>query len=316
MTPMTDTNHTRDDTSTDPSTTDLSTGSGPRAGVDPRAGDDPSTTDLSTGSRPRASTGDDTGTGPRPDASPGPLTGRTALVTGASSGIGRAVARQLAGAGATVAAVARRADRLVDLGPGITAVPADVSDAQALAVAVEHAVRELGPPDLVVASAGVMLPADVDGSPLELWRRTIDVNITGIAATVAATVPHLIAAAAEGRTADLVLVSSIGDVLAFPGYAFYSASKAAVTKLCHDLHLDLAPRGVRTLNLRPGLVASELQGNVTHPRRRAELEEWLDEITALEPDDVAGPLVAALALPRHVSVSELTIVPSAQVASV
>ena len=251
----------------------------------------------------------------RTDASTRPLAGRVAFVTGASSGIGEAVARQLADAGALVAAVARRADRLADLGDGITPVPVDVTDPQAVAAAVERVVDELGPPDLVVASAGVMLPSDVEDTRLDLWQRTIDVNLTGIAATLAATVPHLIAAAAEGRTADLVLVSSVGDRLAFPGYAFYSASKAAVTKLCHDLHLDLAPFGVRTLNLRPGLVASELQTNVTDAGRREALLQWLEEITALEPDDVAGPLVAALSLPRHVCISELTIVPTAQVDS-
>jgi NADP-dependent 3-hydroxy acid dehydrogenase YdfG len=110
-----------------------------------------------------------------------------------------------------------------------------------------------------------------------------------------------------------VMVSSVGDQLSFPGYAFYGASKAAVTKLCHELHLDLAPHGVRTLNLRPGLVASELQSKVTDPARREQLEQWLEDITALTPDEIAGPLVAALGLPRHVCVSELTVVPTAQV---
>jgi NADP-dependent 3-hydroxy acid dehydrogenase YdfG len=254
-----------------------------------------------------------TATSRRPAPADAPLTGRVAFVTGASSGIGQAIARQLADAGARVAAVARRADRLDALGPDVLAVPADVSDPDAVRAAVERTVAELGPPDLVVTAAGVMLPSDIDEARLDLWQRTFDVNLTGIAATVAATVPHLIAAAADGRTADLVMVSSVGDQLSFPGYAFYGASKAAVTKLCHELHLDLAPHGVRTLNLRPGLVASELQSKVTDPARREQLEQWLEDITALTPDEIAGPLVAALGLPRHVCVSELTVVPTAQV---
>lgn len=250
------------------------------------------------------------------DAADGPLTGRVAIVTGASSGIGEAIARRLADAGAVVAAIARRADRLEKLGAGITPVPADVTDARAVAAAVGRVVQELGAPDLVVANAGVMLPSDLADTRLDEWQRTIDVNITGVAATVAATIPHLVAAAADGRTADLVLVSSVGDTLAFPGYAFYTASKAAITKLSHDLRLDLSALGVRTLNLRPGLVATELQGNVTHDGLRADLEQWVDEIAVLQPDDIAVPLVAALALPRHVNVSELTVVPTAQVAAV
>jgi NADP-dependent 3-hydroxy acid dehydrogenase YdfG len=268
-----------------------------------------------------------TGTSPTPTSDPtdpaaataagtSPFTGRVAVVTGASSGIGRAIARRLAEGGATVAAVARRGDRLAELGPGITAVPADVADPRAVAAAIDRVVDELGPPDLVVAAAGVMLPNDVTEPRLDEWQRTISVNITGVAAVVTATVGHLAAAAADGRAADLVLVSSIGDQVSFPGYAFYGASKAAVTKLSHDLHLDLAPLGVRTMNVRPGLVDTELQGNVTHPQRRAELEQWFEDITALSPDDVAHAVLAALAVPRHVNVSEITIVPTAQAAPV
>jgi NADP-dependent 3-hydroxy acid dehydrogenase YdfG len=242
--------------------------------------------------------------------------GRTAVVTGASSGIGRAIARQLAVAGAAVAAVARRADRLGEIGGGVLPVTADVADADAVARAVARVVDELGPPDLVVANAGVMLPSHPTAAHLDEWQRMIAVNVGGVTATVAATVPHLVAAAADGRIADLVVVSSVGDTTSFPEYAVYGATKAAVTKLCHDLRLDLAPLGVRTLNLRPGLVATELQGNVTKPDRRAELEQWLEDITALTPDDVAGAVLAALAVPRHVNVSELTIVPTAQVDAV
>jgi NADP-dependent 3-hydroxy acid dehydrogenase YdfG len=260
------------------------------------------------------------GTGPHADThaetASGAFAGRVAVVTGASSGIGRAIARQLAEGGATVAAVARRGDRLAELGPGITAVPADVADPQAVAAAIDRVVDELGPPDLVVTAAGVMLPNDVTEPRLDEWQRTISVNIAGVAAVVTATVGHLAAAAADGRAADLVLVSSIGDQVSFPGYAFYGASKAAVSKLSHDLHLDLAPLGVRTMNVRPGLVDTELQGNVTHPQRRAELEQWLEDITALGPDDVAHAVLAALAVPRHVNVSEITIVPTAQAAPV
>ena len=244
------------------------------------------------------------------------FTGRTALVTGASSGIGRAIVGQLAQAGAAVAAIARRADRLAEIGSGVMPVVSDVADADALARAVDRVVSELGPPDLVVANAGVMLPSPVTAARLDEWQRTISVNIGGVAATIAATVPHLVAAAAEGRTADLVIVSSIGDAIAFPEYAFYSASKAAVTKLSHDLRADLAPLGVRTLNVRPGLVATEMHGKVTQPERRAELEQWLDEITPLTADDVARAVLAALAVPRHVNVSEITVLPTAQVAPV
>lgn len=254
-----------------------------------------------------------TQTTPSPSSGAPDFTGRIAVVTGASSGIGRAVARQLADAGAAVAAVARRGDRLAEIGSGVTPVTADVSDADDVARAVERVVDELGPPDLVVANAGVMLPSHATSPQLDEWQRMVAVNVGGVVATVAATTSHLAAAAADGRTADLVIVSSVGDAISFPEYAVYGATKAAVTKLCHDLRLDLAPLGVRTLNVRPGLVATELQTNVTKPDRRAELVQWLDEITPLSPDDLARSVLAALAVPRHVNVTELTVVPTAQI---
>jgi NADP-dependent 3-hydroxy acid dehydrogenase YdfG len=253
---------------------------------------------------------------PTPDTLHRPLTGRIALVTGASSGIGEAIARRFADAGALVAAVARRADRLAGLGPGITPVPADVTDAAALAAAVERVAAELGAPDLVVANAGVMLPSAPEAGDLAVWQQTIDVNISGVAATIAATVPHLVAAAAEGRTADLVLVSSIGDALAFPGYAFYTASKAMVTKLSHDLRLDLSPLGVRTSNVRPGLVATELPEKLPPSPFRDQLDEMVATMGPLAAADVAAAVLAAVALPRHVNISELAIVPTGQPAPV
>ncbi|HEY8543922.1 MAG TPA: SDR family oxidoreductase [Acidimicrobiales bacterium] len=246
----------------------------------------------------------------------GPLAGRVALVTGASSGIGAAVARRFAEAGARVGAVARREDRLAALGDGVVPLPADVTDPAAVAAAVDRAVRDLGAPDLVVANAGVMLPSPSDEARLDVWQRNIDVNVTGVAATVAAVVPHLVAAAAEGRTADLVLVSSIGDALAFPGYAAYTASKAWVTKFSHDLRFDLAPLGVRTLNVRPGLVVTELMEKVGEGVYRESLDEMAATMGPLSADDVAGTVLAAVALPRHVNVSELAIVPTGQPAPV
>lgn len=141
-------------------------------------------------------------------------------------------------------------------------------------------------------------------------------NVGGVIATLAATLPHLKAAAAEGKTADLVFTSSVGDVLSFPGYAAYTASKAAVTKLSRDVRLDLSPLGIRTLNLRPGLVATEIQDAITDAAMRAEFDEWIGSVKVLTADDVARSVVAALSVPRHVNITELTIVPTEQAAAV
>lgn len=252
-------------------------------------------------------------TSPTSASTQSPLAGRVAVVTGASSGIGRAIARQLADAGAQVAGLARRADRLAELGPGVTPVTVDVADPHAVAAALGRVVDEVGAPDLVVANAGIGLPNQPGEVLLEGWLRTIEVNVGGVIATLAATVPHLKAAAADGRAADFVVMSSVGDTISVPGYAGYTASKAAVTKLVRDVHLELSPLGIRTLNVRPGLVATEIQDGITDAAMRDEYTAWIQSLRALTPDDVAGPVVAALSLPRHVNVSELTIVPTEQV---
>lgn len=255
----------------------------------------------------------DTITNPQTHTAESPLAGRVAVVTGASSGIGSAIARRLADAGAKVAGIARRADRLAELGPGVLPVTADVADAKALAAAIDQVVQELGGLDLVVANAGIALPSAPGEVQLDEWQRTIEVNVGGVIATLAATVPHLKAAAAEGRVADLVLTSSVGDTISLPGYAAYTASKAAVTKLCRDVRLELAPLGIRTLNLRPGVVVTEIQDGFTNEAMRAEFDEWTSSMKALTGDDVAQAVVAALAVPPHVNISELTIVPTEQV---
>jgi len=240
-----------------------------------------------------------------------PFQDRVAIVTGASSGIGAAIARSLADGGAQVAGLARRTERVAELGAGITPVAADVTDPTSLGAAVDHVVQELGVPDLVVANAGVAHGSPLDDIRLDDWQHQIDVNISGVVATVAATIPHLAAAAAQGRAADLVVISSVVDALSFPAFALYGASKAAVTKLTHDLRLDLSPQGIRTLNVRPGAVETEILDGVAE-----DLAAGFKEIPALEPRDIASAVVAALALPSHVNISELTVVPTGQPAAV
>jgi len=257
----------------------------------------------------------DTITHPQEQTTETPLTGRVAVVTGASSGIGSAIARQLADAGARVAGLARRAERLKELGPDVLAVTADVVDQASLDAAIDRVVQELGAPDLVVANAGIALPSRPGELQLDEWQRTIEVNVGGVIATLAATLPHLKAAAAEGKIADLVFTSSVGDVLSFPGYAAYTASKAAVTKLSRDVRLDLSPLGIRTLNVRPGLVATEIQDAIADEAMRAEFDEWIGSVKVLTADDVARSVVAALSVPRHVNITELTIVPTEQAAA-
>jgi NADP-dependent 3-hydroxy acid dehydrogenase YdfG len=250
---------------------------------------------------------------PSPAALDRPLTGRVAVVTGASSGIGAATARALAADGAKVALLARRRDRLdalaEELGDRAVALAADVADGGSLARAAEAVAAQLGRADLVVANAGIMQPGPVEAD----WRRQLDVNVSGVLATIQAFLPGLLATAEDGGAADIVTTSSIAARQRFPGYSVYGATKAAVTALAEGIRVDLGPRGVRVTNIEPGLVATELQGNVEDPDSHAFLETWLAEVPPIDARHV-GELIAFLASrPKEVNVSQLTIQPTYQV---
>jgi NADP-dependent 3-hydroxy acid dehydrogenase YdfG len=250
---------------------------------------------------------------PLPAAAERPLTGRVAVVTGASSGIGTATARALASGGAKVALLARRQDRLdalaAELGPDTIALAADVGAPGGVAEAAEAVAAQLGRADLVFANAGIMQPVAFEAMTEAVWRRELDTNLAGVLATVEAFLPALLAAAEEGP-ADIVTTSSIAARIRFPGYAVYGATKAAVSALAEGLRVDLAPRGVRVTNIEPGLVATELQGNVDDAGHHANLERWLADTPPIDPRHV-GELIAYLASrPKDVNVPQLTILPT------
>ncbi len=245
------------------------------------------------------------------------LAGRIALVTGAASGIGAATARGLAAAGAAVGLLARRADRLEALAAELgaeraVALPADVADPDALGRAAATLAERFGGADLVVANAGVMLPAPLDDGHSDEWRQMIDVNLVGVLETARAFLPALTEAAERKGVADLVLVSSLGARATFSGYSVYGATKAAVSYLGSAWREELAPRGVRVTVVEPGLTESELAGHVSHPDLADQLAGMFEEIPALAATDVADLITYAAALPARASLPLLPILPARQ----
>ncbi|GIH89434.1 SDR family oxidoreductase [Planobispora siamensis] len=246
-----------------------------------------------------------------------PLTGRIAVVTGASSGIGAATARALAAQGARVALLARRTDRLdglaAELGEAALPVQVDITDPASVRAGAARVTEELGRADLVVNNAGVMLAAPFADGRTGEWQRMIDTNLTGALRVVDAFLPDLLAAAADGRTADLVNISSIAASAAFPNFAVYCATKAAVTHFSRNLRTELGPRRVRVTNIEPGLVATELQGHVDHPDANSMLEDWRRAFDWLSDADLAELIAFTVGRPRHVNLPQIVAMPTEQV---
>jgi NADP-dependent 3-hydroxy acid dehydrogenase YdfG len=248
------------------------------------------------------------------------LDGTVALVTGASSGIGTATARALSGAGAAVALVARRADRLerlaselADSGGRALAIEADITDQPQAAGAVERAVAELGRLDTVVNSAGVMLNGPIVGAPLEEWDRMVDLNVSGLLYVAHAALPHLLEAAEQPprRLADMVNISSIAGRFANRGAGVYNATKFGVNAFSESLRQELATRHVRISVVEPGVVKTELFGH-QRPETQERYEKLFGPIEKLDAGDIAEAIEYIVTRPRHVAVAEMLVRPTEQ----
>ncbi|MEU5579848.1 SDR family oxidoreductase [Streptomyces huasconensis] len=249
----------------------------------------------------------------------GTLQDRTALVTGAASGIGEATARLLAAQGARVVLLARRAERLEELAAKIgadggraLAVPADLTGQASVDAAAERVHAAYGRVDLVVNAAGVMLPNPVSAHRTDEWQRMLDTNVAGALRVIGAFAPDLVEAAAGGGTADLVNISSIGAHIAFPHYAVYGATKAALTYLSESLRTEFGPRDVRVTNIEPGLTETELRGHIDNEELSGQLEGMFGAIGSLAADDVADLIAYATSRPRHVNLRQLIVLPTRQ----
>ena len=250
------------------------------------------------------------------------LTGTAALVTGASSGIGDATARQLAELGASVALVARRKDRLDDLAAEIEkaggtalVVAGDITDRMQAEGAVQQAVQGFGRLDILVNNAGLMLLGPVVDADAEEWDRMIATNVQGPLYTTRAALPHLLQAAAEGprRVADIVNISSIAGRVAWNGYGVYNLTKFGVNGFTESLRQEVTQRHVRVGVVEPGGVATQL-GSHNKPEVRSELiDPFYEQTEVLAPEDIADGVAYMVTRPRHTAIGELWIMPTDQV---
>lgn len=247
------------------------------------------------------------------------MTNRVALITGAASGIGAAVATRLAADGAAVALLARRPDRLeklaaqiVEAGGTAVAVPADVTDEQSLANAAEKVADSLGDLDLLVNNAGMMTIAPFEELPAAEWRRLIDLNVNGVLNVTRTFLPALQRSAAT-RTTDLVNVSSVGADRFMPGMAVYGASKAALSYLSRALRMEVAGQGIRVTNLEPGMTDGTELADAFAPELQAMVDDLRTGLPAIQAEDVADLVSYLVSRPRNVNLPNLIIQPTKEI---
>jgi NADP-dependent 3-hydroxy acid dehydrogenase YdfG len=238
------------------------------------------------------------------------LADKTAVVTGASSGIGEATARLLAKEGCNVVLAARRENRLnalaAELGEGALAAPTDVTDPAACAALVARTVERFGALEILINNAGLGLYGSIAEGDPEDWRRMFDVNVLGVLYTTRAAVPQMLRQGAG----DVVFISSLaGRRVPRADATVYAATKHAITAVAEGLRMDVHGKGIRVINVEPGLVRTEFPES-SHPSA----EEYYAErkYTPLEAGDIAAAVVYALQQPPRVSVNEILVRPTEQ----
>jgi NADP-dependent 3-hydroxy acid dehydrogenase YdfG len=247
------------------------------------------------------------------------LSGRVAVVTGASSGIGEHTAQALAAAGANVALIARRVDRLEKLaddirGTGGTAqaYPVDITDINALTAAAEQIRRDVGTVSIVFNNAGIMLPGTAQQLAGPDTDRQVELNISALNTVIGVFTDQLVESAATHGCADLVNTASLAGRQPFRGFSAYAASKAYVVHLTATLRPELGAKNVRVTAVEPGIVATELQNHIENSEIRDRIADAQASIDTLEPSDIAELVTFVVSRPPRVNLPEVPILPTRQ----
>ncbi|MEY2440983.1 MAG: hypothetical protein QOJ46_409 [bacterium] len=248
------------------------------------------------------------------------LQGTVALVTGASSGIGDATARQLAARGAAVAIAARRKDRLdklaqeiEDAGGTALAIETDVTDQEQAKALVARTVEQLGRLDTVVNNAGVMLLGPIVDAPTEEWDRMISLNLQGLLYVAHAALPHLLEAAQDDprHVADLVNISSVAGRVARSGSGVYNLTKHGVGAFSESLRQEVTGRHVRVSIVEPGAVDTELTDHLREAVKEL-VQARFGSLERMTADDIADAIAYIVTRPRRVAINEVLIRPTEQ----
>ncbi|EOB7151913.1 SDR family oxidoreductase [Staphylococcus aureus] len=227
------------------------------------------------------------------------LTDKIAVVTGAGSGIGEAIATLLHEEGAKVVLAGRNKDKLQNVAnqlaqDSVKVVPTDVTKKEEVDELIKMAKQTFGGLDIVINSAGQMLSSKITDYQVDEWDSMIDVNIKGTLYTAKAALPTML----EQSSGHLINIASISGFEVTKSSTIYSATKAAVHTITQGLEKELAKTGVKVTSISPGMVDTAITATYNPTDRKK-----------LEPQDIAEAVLYALTQPKHVNVNEITVRP-------
>ncbi|AQS92652.1 oxidoreductase [Polaribacter sp. BM10] len=243
------------------------------------------------------------------------LNNKVIMVTGASSGIGKATAIKLAKNGASVVLTSRSEDKLEEIKETIEknngkalVVTCDVTSKDDFSKLVEKTIQEFGTVNAIINNAGLMPLSYIEKFKTDEWETMVDVNIKGVLNGIAAVLPTLI----ENKGGNIINISSTAAYNYFPGGAVYCATKSAVKMFSEGLRKEITPKyGINVTSIEPGAVNTDLLSTITDEDIKEELKQ-MKEMTSLEAEDIADAIFYTLTQPERVNVNDVHILPSEQ----
>lgn len=233
------------------------------------------------------------------------------VITGASSGIGKATALRLSQAGYSLLLLARRVDKLEELNlPNTLCRKVDVTDLTSFKAAIDEAEVKFGPVDLLVNNAGVMLLGNAITQNPQEWQQMLNVNVMGVLNGVQSVLANMV----KRNHGTIVNISSIAGRKTFPDHAAYCATKFAVHALSENIRGEIAGSNVRMTIIAPGVVETELLSHTTSAAIIDGYKEWKANTIeqGLNPDDIARAIEFAYVQPQNVCIREIVIADTKQ----
>ena len=232
------------------------------------------------------------------------------VVTGASSGIGEAIAKQFSALGHPLLLLARRVERLEALNlPNTLCEKVDVTDQESFKRAITKAEAQFGPVDGLVNNAGAMLLGQIDTQDASEWKRMFDVNVLGLLNGMQAVLTSM----KDQNSGTIINISSIAGKKTFPNHAAYCGTKFAVHAISENTREEVAAFNVRVTTIAPGAVETELLSHTTSQEIKDGYGAWKEDMGGvLAADDVARSVVFAYQQPQNVCIREIALAPTKQ----